>query len=146
MLCRRRQCVRCSNTAPHPPFLPPTSPHIPPSPLCPHTTAHPSVSPAAHILPSPEQHSAPAGCVPISSHVLISPSPRPTHPEPHSSSSTSSDQVHLPHSHPGTSLSPTISNSTPYFCIGLPPNPHISSLRLPLPIPPLPGLSGSHSP
>ena len=75
MLCRRRQYVRCSNTAPHPPFLPVTSPHIPPSPLCPHTTAHPSVSPAAHILPSPEQHSAPAGCVPISSHVLISPSP-----------------------------------------------------------------------
>ena len=75
MLCRRRQCVRCSNTAPHPPFLTPTSPHIPPFPVCPHTTAHPSVSPAAHILPSPEQHSAPAGCVPISSHVLISPSP-----------------------------------------------------------------------
>ena len=66
--------------------------------------------------------------------------------EPCNPSRTSSDQVHLPHSHPGTSLSPTISNRTPYFCIGLPPNPHISSLRLPLPIPPLPGLSDSHSP
>ena len=62
-------------TLPPPLFLPQTTPHILPYSLCPHTTPYPCVPPAAHVLSSPEQHSAPAGCVVIS--ILYPPHPLP---------------------------------------------------------------------
>ena len=71
-----------------------------------HSTPYSRVPLAAHILSSPEQHSAPAGCVVIS--ILY-----PPQPPPHSSSSTFSDPVHLPHRQPGTSQSPTVPSRTP---------------------------------
>ena len=87
-------------TPPSPPplFLPQIAPHILPYPLCLHTTPCTCFPPAAHILTSLGQHSAPAACVPISPDVPIS--------LPHPTQSPIAPQGPFPGTPPPSNLGP----------------------------------------
>ena len=111
-----------------PPYFPQTAPHILPYSLCPHTTPYPCVPPAAHVLSSPEQHSAPEGCVSISTNVPIS--------LPHPTQSPIAPQGPSPITPPPATWDLTEPHSPQQHrttLTGLPLNPPIFSLRPPLP-------------
>ena len=97
--------------------LPPSSFYLKPLPTSSHTLyvpilPHARFPPAAHILSSPEQHSAPAACVPTSLNVPISTKHTPR--EPYSSSRTFSDSAHFPHREAGPSQAPAVPSSSPH--------------------------------
>ena len=109
-------------------FLPQTAPQILPYSLCPHTTPCPCVPPAARVLSSPEQHSAPEGCVSISANVPIS--------LPHPTQSPIAPQGPSPITPPPATWELTEPHRPQQHCTtltGLPLNPPIFSLRPPLP-------------